>query len=93
MTTAVTIYNMHRLRDVHVNDIQFWLAYKSDGYTRRCPNVNGVLVLSLTGQWSPIAREDSWIVHNSAVARADSDESVLGFSHSPTVDSVEIFVD
>ena len=31
--------------------------------------------------------------HSSAVARDDSDENVLGFSHNPTVDSVAIFVD
>ena len=52
-------------------------------------NINGVLVLSLTGQWSPIIREDSWIVHSRAVASDDSGESAQGCSHSPTYISLQ----
>ena len=67
-----------------------WLTNQMHGYTRRCANVNGVQYLvSLASR----VCEDSWIVHSSAVARVDSDESALGCSHSATVDSVAMFID
>ena len=36
-----------------------WLTTRmlNNVHTRRCPNVNDVLVPSLTGQWSPVVRE------------------------------------